>query len=1147
MLINNTTNTNFLQSSKVPLHGEYSPKFSSIFYSGLPNGLFPSNRRLPSLDSDNTPEIARSDEGKPIKAQKSNDPPLFKCKGDKSIHLPLVMDTEFTTLSESKLQQTPRSPISSQIRHINEPKGKLFFHPAVSDRCNQARIGEGMEPCPTLEYEFDAFDWLASVGFNVKSWIGGGEEYKNYPRLVVTIYAHFALAELNQIFRGTLKDSVKQLQRQSKITQQRRLLARGATPYQDYVETGHMVKLSHSDPKYRRYNGQTYKLAIRFIDTGAIHGVAGYADIAKNVGHELSYKDNFSKEEKARMLDMAVERPLDFENYALGDLDVYEILKKYDRLMREVYEQLGITDYYREPQLTIGGTVKNLFEAKLAQRLGVKAVDKSGSKLDWISDFKEISDTFFKPISPQSLSSFTNQTKALLAKVQGGRCRNAKQVISKIEELICDIDISGCYGEGQRNQVYPIGTPLVWSFEANSKHNHYPSLYEWLKWNNVKFTKRDGVKDWGELINGAWMARISTFQNLNYPQDLIESWTTPNGEYKENLLAKFIRKSGNDSENQNSDLVNFDTEYGCLKMLHHEIKNGVLTHDLLQVIFTSPEKQQRDLLKKIRVTSSMVYPKSQLIDVGGTAESFKLLKENQSNWSSKNTIEQKYNNKGNVYLVKTERECYGWVSVNLGDLLIDELLINRKKAKITDGKKSPKDQLFKLCVNTTYGDLVSKFFVTSNPCVGNNITARARALAWCMERGFDSFQSITDGGCFRINKVNHKPSFNPNGKKLIAPLEEDKKITAKWINGEVNLYLDDNQLPNGWVDKKAWEHLKKCFSSLDLFNKEKTRIVVNKDLSVSYEPRQGMFEFEVKDYYESGVFHGSANYRLVNPNGVTLKARGYESSRKHDGWLWADDELYLSERYENTTPIGDLLESIANDPTHVPRQEVSIKSGILKVKDYAKHCGKYDEMELEPGDNILKPLLVSEFSIAQFTFKTWEQWNGWEKAIARAKNKGKQSIEGFFVNKDGTLNYQKMIEWVHKAIEADIINPFKTLDKFDNRYRDGKTTHPQSETLNRVRERLEQPFVRSEENAENDRNWKAAETETELDWGRKTRRRTKTKITVAEPSEVSQPTSITTRLKRHRFGEQSLKTKPETIQPEEGTVVKRLKRHRFGS
>lgn len=1083
-----------------------------IFYNGLPRGLFPRDRHCGVQDEDNNLETAKTPEGQEIQAETPNTFNLLKVKGDRSIHLPLVVDTEFTTSSEDKLQQTPRSHISSQVRQINEDIGTLYFHPQFADRLNAARTREGMKPCESLQYEFDAFDWLASKGFAIKTWQGQGEEYRNYPTLVVTLYAHFALAELNMVFRGSLKKTVKQLQRKGKITQQRRLMASGATRFQDYVELGHLVKLTHQDPKYRRYNNQTYKLAIRFVDTGAIHGMAGYADIAKNVGHELKYKDNFTKEEKSRMLDMALERPKDFEEYALGDLDVYEILQKYDKLMHEIYEQLGVSDYYREPQLTIGGTVKNLFEAKLAQRLGVRATDPEGHKVDWYVKFKEISDQFFKPVSPQVLAAFASQTKALLAKVQGGRCRNARQLVDRIDALICDIDISGCYGEGQRNQIYPIGTPLIWSFKSDSKNNHYPTLWEWMKWNGVKYSERSGIKDWGELINGAWMARISTFEPLKYPQDLFESWTTPNREYKANLLAKFVRDSGNDTENQGTDSVNFDVEYGQVKLLNYEIHNAVITHDLLQIILSSAPKQRRDLLKTIRVTASMVYPKSQLIEGKNTADCFEELQYRKDNWTKKNIIIQRYDQDGNPYLIHREQECYGWVAINLGDLLIDELLINRKKAKITDGKKSPKDQLFKLCVNTTYGDMVSKYFQVSNPCVGNNITARARALAWCMEKGFNSLETITDGGGFLPNEVNYNPSLNPKAKKQLAPLGGEGEITAKWVGDTMTLYKGDRQLPKKWIDREAWNHLTSIFPSLDLFSKQTTKLVVTKE-KVEREPRQGMFEFEVKDYYNSGAFHGSANYYLVNPNGVTLRARGYESNRKHDSWEWDGDKLVLSNRYNETSPIGDFLSGINTDPTRVPRQQVAVKNGILKVKDYAKHAGKYDELGLEPGDNILKPLLVNEFSISQFTFKTWKQWNSWEKAISRAKDKGKQSIEGFFTNKDGTLNYRAMVAWVFDAIEKDVTNPLQILDKHYNGKRDRKVIHPHAETLAKVRDKLEQPFVRAELNAQNTENWKTTGEQPEIHWeDRKKRRGRKMKYSEAvaylqskKPTESTQP------------------------------------------
>jgi len=112
----------------------------------------------------------------------------------------------------------------------------------------------------------------------------------------------------------------------------------------------------------------------------------------------------------------------------------------------------------------------------------------------------------------------------------------------------------------------------------------------------------------------------------------------------------------------------------------------------------------------------------------------------------------------------------------------------------------------------------------------------------------------------------------------------------------------------------------------------------------------------------------------------------------------------------------------------------------LKPSEYREHFEKYDAIEIQPGDNIKKCFLMQEFSISQFTFKTHKQYMMWKKCIEKGKLKNKQSIEGYFLNEDGTLNFQEMIEKVDEMIANDIEEPLKELDKNRNRQRSAKRT-----------------------------------------------------------------------------------------------------------
>ena len=1040
---------------------------------------------------------------------------------DKSITIPLVVDTEFYTETLNNYQQKGRKLLTTQIKGIHKDAPKIIYapHPSV----NAGRELVGLKTFPVPSTMFHLVDYLRDVG-GVDVEIREAKPSEIRHKCTFVMYAHFATAEINLIADSTVKKYIKQLQRskgEESITAGRRVFCQSKKHDMllDAVSLKHILKI----------NDLEYEIYLKIVDTGALHGIASYADIAKAVGHKLKFKDNFTSEEKGRMLDMVVERAKDFEEYALGDLDVYEILGKFNEQWQLVYKKLELSDYYRVPKLTIGGTVKDLFEAALAKYFGL-----SGEK--WTKQLKEIIDSFIQPGSADELRKWVNFTRALLSKVEGGRCRNnrpiemsvknlfktdetqlnrKRELIEKLhlyECIICDIDISGCYGEGQRNQDYPIGKPEIFDYKV-SKNNDYITLRKWLISYGVKIDilikavenkdiiAWDNQENWGELLSGLWQARMSNSAPLKYSQDFFASWFMESS-HGVDMLAKSLKEMRCDTELQTTENVDFDEDTGNLKVFNNDIKNGVLTYDGLQWILAVASKRQRnELLDNLTITSSAVYCASYRIDIKDGKDGLEKLTENTKNWTGKNTTQRIKDENGKTSIVMNFREYHGWFSVNLGKLLVDNLLIERKKAKIEHGEKSPLDVLFKLCVNTLYGDMVSKFFVTSNPVVGNNITARARALAWYMEKGLHGHQPITDGCAFELNGVLFPRSININGECVNLHREDSKltqknikkgflggkQILCKWIDKKPYFIIDGVEIEKSteWIDKAAMLHLQKTFELVDVLHHPSENLTVDKDtLEVKKTPRIGQFNFETKDVYHSGCFHGSANYALENPNGLTIKARGYETKREHTG-IELDPEqdeikFIKSERYgSKNNPAKDLMKQLLENPESITRQIPAIKSGILKVGDYKNLSEKYDELELEPGDNIRKPVLMQEFSLSQFTFQTYEQYISWKKVIEKAKMKQKQSLEGYFLNPDTTLNLQALCEWVDSAIASGVMNPF---DELKNPHRHDRRTektvkaqttktekrgkqlkevvtidHPHLETLNNLKEQLNHP------------------------------------------------------------------------------------------
>ena len=225
------------------------------------------------------------------------------------------------------------------------------------------------------------------------------------------------------------------------------------------------------------------------------------------------------------------------------------------------------------------------------------------------------------------------------------------------------------------------------------------------------------------------------------------------------------------------------------------------------------------------------------------------------------------------------------------------------------------------------------------------------------------------------------------------------------------------------------------------------------------------------------------SYERVESYPVVLKARGYETGKEH--WSFEPvaegDEVTFtrSDRYNSgNNPAKDLLCQLVQNPNAVIRQTPAIKKSILKLGDYKNLAGKFDQMGIEPGDNLMKVILMQEFSLTQFTFLTHEQYSSWKGAIDGMKLRDKQSIESFFLNPDGTLRFLDMVLAVDEMIASGVMNPLDVLDPGMHRKRASKrtseaktakgrkgggankqvsniqTTHPHLEAWEKVRESL---------------------------------------------------------------------------------------------
>jgi hypothetical protein len=912
-------------------------------------------------------------------------------------YLPLEIDTEYTHPKYDI--NYPLQPICTnltvQIRAIAENIGIIYDHPQNPLELRYNTLTSGFAP----------IDYLRDNGYDVA--LSRPHKINNaieLPWIQVDLIAFLALAEILRVVDGKYRDDVLSLMTNPTnegIEQGRRLrtFTKAGNQYLNWIELPWLLKL----------NQHEYRVRIAVHDTCAVQGISSYANFCANSEIILPFKDNFNQVEKSLMDVMYMERGVDFGNYALGDLYNHAALINNAEQMRGIYRELGVEKYFVLPNLTIGATVAKLFEAVILDKFNSDKGDRSPIN------------AFCKFASADWLKRITSTTGWLNAKVDGGRCRNNRPTDTTIEALLCDIDISSCYGEGLRSQIYPLGVPIVIDYPINSPNNKYETLKTFL----TKYRR--------DLVPGLWQARVSLKKDyiLTNPQDYFASWFPP----KDPLSMP------TDSDFSETDQWWEVENVGEIKILNYEITHAIITHDGLQWIENIAGKRLRtELLNNLIVETAMYYPKYERVN---TVD--ELLEAHKSH-TGLNTTEVKVRNTRSRKIA-IEQECHRWVGFNLGDLLIDKLLLERKKHP----KKTPLNEKYKLCTNTVYGDMVSPFFTIGNVVVGNNITARARALAWCMEKGFHGFQTITDGCVFDINNVlfargsralngsmlvnlyadkkrilhkfkplshNDELSVTLNSYKLIG--DNSKAITLKGVTDDDSVFIDiDN--PITWVNDRAMQHLRDLFPGLDILQ------LVTQDLYGNF--RVGQFEFEAKGFYDSGCFHGSANYSLRFHGEDTKYAMRSYSKHGCKSVAMTDEAAELLEiTGEDEKPAENFLNQLYI-PDKIQRSPVYIKSRILKVGDYRRNFSKWRNTKAYPGCTVENASLLHEFSLSQFTFQTYEQFKGWKKEYEGLLRRYNQSYEMFFPNADGTLNYQLMILSIDAAIREGRKSFFDGVDK----------------------------------------------------------------------------------------------------------------------
>lgn len=606
-----------------------------------------------------------------------------------------------------------------------------------------------------------------------------------------------------------------------------------------------------------------HALSIELVDICAMQGAKGLKTYLQNVGLPTDDKTVWDWNKNNNPLDFLIQKPKAFIPYIRGDV-------KYLKLVHD-----KTIEFYNDIASTVGvapskdwGLSTGKITARIASEwLAMRSVVGLPTTEDKLNNVKPLY-WYNRLASPEAMKQLShlvgNQGLLYLGMTDGGRCVKERSTIDVLDGVLVDIDINGCYGNGLKNQIFPIGNPSVIAVPT--------SFGEWEK----QYAKY--------VIPGLWVARIS-WKDAPFKQDLLLS-------KEEKTFTAWDWYQSHFAENNNDADKLYDAS---MYLATNQVHMAAFTHDLYQVILKYTADSELKWIRDNAIIECFAY------------------------YDKRDEIEKVIPEMCEVRSIKDIgisglTWCTKWVRIELKDLagtLIDRRATHKKKVKLynehfgKDNKDATIDDIpnsqtingvefsktdwlyqssvqefIKLIVNTIYGCIASSYFAgdgtgISNFIVGNNITARARTLAWCMAKGLYSLMSITDGGVFDVNKVVFYlqkslniftnvgfESFRRKSDSMIVV--EIKPLFAREISQDESMFkiLDKNN----HVQDLAWKHLKEQFSELDIF-------------------KFNQFSFEVKKLYTECQIRNKSDYRLHNriTNETNTKIRGLSKKNGKDG------------------------------------------------------------------------------------------------------------------------------------------------------------------------------------------------------------------------------------------------------------------------
>lgn len=713
------------------------------------------------------------------------------------------------TNKKSSYYQT--SALTIQVRQDNIPVGKGNIYSHVDSHI------EAKRHYPEFKQDLVLFDYLKDT--NQAELMNNATTNRRTKKVLLDSFFFYSPKDIQYSIKEKISYELKEILIRNLLiscfSKTRRIMTkviRGNGYYGNEIPTDYVLKI----------DGELYKVYLTFTDVSGLTNT-GLKGTSETYLGSMEFKDNLSDAQKSDLISANILGTPLFEDYALGDLVMTDIFDASITLENEIRTELNLPIITaKQKKLTVGAMSARLLRDYIRAYLHQ---DKEGEELQ-INEYSVYT-------SPKNIQKYLSQFRKnkeieklpFLPMVDGGRC---VRELSKrpgfynllsytIHPCLIDIDIDGCYGNGLKNQIYAVGNPTI---DVN------------------EMSLREMIKKYGNnLVNGLWQCRL--FGKLgDFLQDAFISKTNDS---VRNYVKRLTDVSYENSDYKESLEGALTANMCCLT---NELHGALCTSDFLELILEYTAKDEKNYwLDEIKVIGFMGYLKTDEVTnfdemLSGYATTSK---------EKNRTVSSYYN---------------FWIRIPLNEYATKLLAIRKKYPK-----KTPMNEFCKLVINSSYGVICSEYFDTddtgiSNVIVANNITARARVLAFCMAKALGTAMIITDGGVFDVNSVNH---LTKNRKKVtltsLAKLTDDiysdasrQKVYEQkpLLDYEVNLldYADKNKVDDlksliKSIDKKAWEHCSNMFSDLTIF-KEK------------------QFIFESKNVYDTLILHNKSDYILNN-------------------------------------------------------------------------------------------------------------------------------------------------------------------------------------------------------------------------------------------------------------------------------------------